>query len=185
MGAGELVAISRLLKYTGKAIKNVANSKEGKQITAAVEKGTKNVAKKGIKLFGNCVASVTIMDLKKRNEILFNIESRTKDGENIEISDSEIKKLISYCNGSEYFEVIFFKYLLLLFSIRIRKNVKELKVLNETKLYLETVFPGSLKLMEDIKSEDELSIITRLWIPRVINSTLTEIDMWDKYKKNK
>lgn len=192
MGAGELVAISRLLKYTGKAIRQIMNSDEGQMVISDVKKGTKTVtdntikpvAQKGKELYFDHVLASNMRKLRKKADILMALESRSEEDDGVIISDEEIKKVIEICDNKEIIDDVLLKYLLMLFAIKSRGMVNYIKDIAEARTYIDMLFTDVVdESILNLKSIDEISKTIRIWIPVVINNILDQLDGYENYKK--
>lgn len=189
MNGNELVALARLLKITGKAASNVADSisknEDYQKMTNAAGKEIKSVTRKGLKLIGNCFTRLNNNDLRHMADLLTEIESRTKEYEGIDISDKEIKKLISRCNHPHKLYNAFLKYLLLLYAVKIRGMSGYLKQLTEIKSQVDMLHSEYIdEELLNVKTEAEISVALRVWITVSIDSILLEIEDNEKYIKS-
>ena len=192
MTGSELVAISRLLKATGKAIKQLINSDEGQQVISDVKKGAKSVADSTIKpaaqkskeIYSDHVIASEMKKLRKKVDLLMALESRSEEDEGIFISDEEIKKLIPMCNNQVSLYDVLLKYLLMLFAVKSRGMINYIKDITETRTYIDMLFTDMVdESILNVKTIDEIGTAIRLWIPLVINNDLDKLDEYEECKK--
>lgn len=200
MGAGELVAISRLLKYTGKAISQLINSEEGQMVISDIKKGAKAVTDNAIKpatqkgkelysdhvvtSYTNHIVASYMKQLRKKVDLLMILESRSKDDEGIIIADEEIKKLITMCDNPAILDDVLLKYLLMVFAVKYRGMINYIKDVSETRTYIDMVFADIVdESILNVKTIDEISTAIRLWITIVINNALDKLEEYEESKK--
>lgn len=192
MTGSELVAISRLLKATGKAIKQLINSDEGQQVISDVKKGAKSVADSTIKpaaqkskeIYSDHVIASEMKKLRKKVDLLMALESRSEEDEGIFISDEEIKKLIPMCNNKNDLDDVLLRYLLMSFAAKSRGMINYIKDITETKTYINMVFTDVVDdNILNLKTADEISIVIRLWISGTINNGLDKLEEYEKMIK--
>lgn len=192
MTGGELVAISRLLKMTGKVVKGIINSDEGQMVISDVKKGAKVVAnsaikpaaQKGKELYSDHVVATYMKQLKKKVDLLMALESRSEEEDGIIISDEEIKTLITMCDNPAIIDDVLLKYLLMMLAVKSRGMVNYIKDITETRTYIDMLFTDLVdESILNAKTVDEISQAIRLWITFVINNALDKLEEYEEEKR--
>ena len=126
MTGNELVAISRLLKYGEKAVKELINNKEEQHKNNSDNDEIRQAKQKRKELYSNHMTIFQINRLRKKIDLMLEIEKRDTENGIIVISNEEIEKLIAMCEHLTIADT-FLRYLLMIFAAKSKGMVHYVK----------------------------------------------------------